>query len=193
MKQLIAATLIILTIINQHSIEWSKSIPHEKVVYTQLQTVTPIALHPKSNPWSGSAIYEDSGSCGMILDGYGFGSLSWPTDSHEIKPGRGYRFGHGAIDILSDIGSSVYASSNGVVIWAGYSRWGGGNVVVLAHGNTWQTHYYHLTDIFVDCGDYVPQGTQIATSGQTGASSFPHLHFELRYNGLEYDPLNYLP
>lgn len=154
----------------------------------------PGALQPKSNPWSNDASLYDAGSCGGVADGYGWsGSLIWPVDSRQIRDGRGFRPGHGAIDIEIAIDSPVYAADGGEVVWAGYSRWGGGNVVVVAHGNTWQTHYLHLNSVLVSCGQAVGKGTQIGTVGQTGASSFPHLHFEVRYGGFEYNPVNWLP
>lgn len=154
----------------------------------------PGAIRPKSNPWSGEMTEYDTGYCGDIVDGSGWtGSLVWPVDSRQIKENRGFRPGHGAIDIVSPLGASIYAAESGVVVWAGFSRWGGGNMIVLAHGSTWQTHYAHLDTILISCGQFVTKGDFIGTVGQTGSSTFPHLHFLVRYGGYNYDPLSWLP
>ena len=160
--------------------------PAETVVQSE-------GIRPKSNPWSNGYTGEGTGSCGELADGYGWtNSLFWPVDSHDVEPGRGFRAGHGAIDIVSPLGSSVYAAESGVVIWGGWSVWGGGNMVVLAHGGTYQTHYAHLATVDVSCGQFINKGQAIGTVGQTGSSSFPHVHFVVRYNGLNYNPLNWL-
>ena len=156
--------------------------------------VLPEAVRPRSNPWSGEMTDYDTGYCGGVADGYGWsGSLIWPVKSTKIRENRSFRPGHGAIDIEISLGSPVYAADAGEVVWAGYSRWGGGHMVVIAHGNTRQTHYAHLSAVAVACGQAVNQGQAIGQVGQTGASNFPHLHFEVRYGGFSYDPLNWLP
>lgn len=154
----------------------------------------PGAFRPHSNPWSGELTSVDTGWCGGVADGSGWSdSLIWPINNPVIHENRGFRPGHHGIDLDAPLGTSIYASATGQVVWAGYTRWGGGNMVVLAHGNTWQTHYAHMDDIFVSCGQIVTQGTIIGTIGQTGSSSFPHVHLELRYGGFAYDPTEWLP
>lgn len=153
----------------------------------------PGALLPNTSPWTGRMSDFDTGFCPLV-DGAGWtGSLSWPVDGRELQEGRGFRPGHSAIDILAPIGASVYAAESGVVIWGGFSTWGYGNLVVLAHGETWQTYYAHLTETRVSCGQSVARGDLIGTIGQTGMSNFPHIHFVVRYGGLSYDPLAWLP
>lgn len=158
------------------------------------QSVPQTSLRPPSNPWSNDASLYDAGTCGGVADGSGWsGSLMWPVDSQQIKEGRAFRLGHPALDIEAALDSPVYAAATGEVVWAGWSRWGGGNIVVLAHGNTWQTHYAHMNEVLISCGQVVARGTQIGTVGQSGASNFPHLHFEVRYKGMAYDALTWLP
>jgi len=136
----------------------------------------------------------DTGYCPSPPSGWGWsGSLSWPTDSHDVHPRRGFRKGHPAIDILAPLGSSVHAAETGVVIWAGYNTWGYGNLVVLDHGGGRLTLYGHLDDVSAECGQTVRRGEVIGTVGQTGQSNFPHLHFEVSRNGYNFDPLNWLP
>jgi murein DD-endopeptidase MepM/ murein hydrolase activator NlpD len=72
--------------------------------------------------------------------------------------------------------------------------WNGGygNHVIIDHGNGFTTLYAHLTSIFVEPGMTVSQGQQIGTMGSTGNSTGPHLHFEVRYGGVPYNPASYL-
>jgi len=136
----------------------------------------------------------DTGYCSSPPPGWGWsGSLSWPTDSHDVHPQRGFRQGHPAIDIRAPLGSPVYAAGTGVVIWAGYNTWGYGNLVILNHGGGWLTLYAHLDDVSAMCGQIAHRGEMIGTIGQTGQSNFPHVHFEVRRNGYNFDPLNWLP
>jgi len=136
----------------------------------------------------------DTGYCPGPPAGWGWsGRLSWPTDSHDVHPLRGFRQGHPAMDILAPLGSPVYAAGTGVVIWAGYNTWGYGNLVILDHGGGWLTLYAHLDAVSAGCGQTVARGETIGTIGQTGQSNFPHLHFEVRRNGYNFNPADWLP
>jgi murein DD-endopeptidase MepM/ murein hydrolase activator NlpD len=70
---------------------------------------------------------------------------------------------------------------------------GYGNYIVIDHGNGFQTLYAHLSRIFVNVGDSVAQGTVIGLVGNTGNSTGPHLHFEIRQTGILRNPFGYLP
>jgi murein DD-endopeptidase MepM/ murein hydrolase activator NlpD len=149
-------------------------------------------LTPKTVPWRSR--YElDTGYCDLTDGGGWTGSLSWPVASRSINDGRGFGSGHRGIDINTDNGTPVAAMESGVVVWAGFNVYGFGNLVVLAHGNTYQTYYAHLTEVYVGCGQSVARGSIIGTSGQTGLSTWPALHIEVRYGGLAYDPMRWLP
>ncbi len=78
-------------------------------------------------------------------------------------------------------------------MYAGWNNWGYGNLIVLDHGNGWQTWYAHLSQIYVYCGQQLYQGAAIGAVGSTGRSTGPHLHFETRYNGDLPNPMNVLP
>ncbi len=80
-----------------------------------------------------------------------------------------------------------------MIVYAGWNNWGYGNVVVLNHGNGWQTLYAHLDSVAVGCGQSVYQGSMIGTMGSTGNSTGPHLHYEMMYNGVKVNPRDYLP
>ncbi len=102
----------------------------------------------------------------------------------------GNRF-HGGIDIAAPSGTAIRAARGGVVTRSG---WVGayGYLVVLDHGAGWETRYAHLSRIDVRVGERVAQGAVVGLVGSTGASTGPHLHFEIRRDGLALDPLAYL-
>jgi hypothetical protein len=98
---------------------------------------------------------------------------------------------HNGIDISNRIGTPVYASANGVVIFAGVES-GYGNVITINHGYGITTKYAHLNEIVVREGDAVKRGDKIGTVGVTGRSTGPHLHYEVRINGMPIDPKTYI-
>jgi murein DD-endopeptidase MepM/ murein hydrolase activator NlpD len=133
----------------------------------------------RSNP--AAAAYYGSGYCGKVYEGaIGTGLFIWPTTATYLS---GYDYNpiiHPGIDIAGDVGNAVFASDSGVVVFAGWSEFGYGNLIVLDHGNGWQSAYAHLSAVGVYCGQSVGRGTVIGALGSTGNSSGPHLHFELR-------------
>jgi len=145
----------------------------------------------RSNP--AVAKYYGPGSCGAVYEGaFGTGTFIWPTTEHFIS-GYHYSAIHRAIDIGGVLGNPVVASDSGVVVYAGWSNYGYGNLIVIDHGGGWQTAYAHLNSIAVRCGQSVYQGGYIGALGTTGNSSGPHLHFEIVYQGTKPNPLDYLP
>jgi len=146
----------------------------------------------RSNP--ASARYYGEGHCGSVYEGaIGSGGFVWPTANRAIS-GYTYNSGvHPAIDIGGAIGDAVFASDSGVIVYAGWSNFGYGYLIVIDHGNGWQTAYAHLSSVGVSCGQSVFQGGVIGAVGSTGNSSGPHLHFEMVYNGAKPNPLDYLP
>ncbi len=122
----------------------------------------------------------------------GSGSFIWPAVNHYLS-GFGYSSYHAGIDIAAGHGAPIYAADSGVVMFAGWSNWGYGYMVVIDHGNGWQTLYAHLSQWNVSCGQSVYQGNVVGLSGSTGNSTGPHLHFEINYQGSRPNPWNYLP
>jgi murein DD-endopeptidase MepM/ murein hydrolase activator NlpD len=116
----------------------------------------------------------------------------WPAHGVMTSP-FGWRWGrmHEGIDIAVPSGTPVVASASGTVIVAGWMG-GYGNLVVVDHGNGVATAYGHNTSIAAGVGQQVAQGQLIAYSGNTGHSTGPHIHFEVRINGSPVDPLGYL-
>lgn len=133
----------------------------------------------RNNP--AAAAYYGEGYCGNVYEGaIGIGSFIWPTVATFLS---GYDYSppiHNGIDIAGGEGNAIFAVDSGVVVFSGWSQYGFGYLVVLDHGNGWQSAYAHLSSIAVLCGQSVAQGTVIAGLGNTGNSSGPHLHFELR-------------
>lgn len=113
----------------------------------------------------------------------GFGGRKAPT--------KGASTNHKGIDWATPIGTAVMASSGGTVTVAGWQN-GYGYVVYINHPDGKQTRYGHLSKVLVSTGQKVQQGQKIALSGNTGRSTGPHLHFEIRIGGQAVNPLNYL-
>ncbi len=132
------------------------------------------------------------GSLDLAADGFVApleGRLSSPFGWRNIAV-NGNRF-HAGVDIVANSGTPVAAARDGLVTRAGW--WGTyGNVVVLDHGDGSETRYAHLSRVAVTAGDAVRQGDVVGAVGSTGASTGPHLHFELRFDGRAVDPLQYL-
>ena len=105
----------------------------------------------------------------------------WPTTRSTITCGYLCYSGHYAIDIAGYIGQPIIAADNGVIISAGYDG-GYGNCIVINHNNGYYTRYAHLSSINVNVGQVVAGGTTIGGLGNTGNSTGPHLHFEIRTN-----------
>jgi len=118
--------------------------------------------------------------------------LIWPGDG-VVTSGFGMRWGrmHEGIDIGCAYGAPNRAAAAGTVIYAGWMS-GYGNLVVIDHGNGLSTAYAHASSLAVSVGQSVAQGQTVSYVGSTGHSTGPHLHFEVRVNGVAVDPLSYL-
>ena len=118
--------------------------------------------------------------------------LIWPVNGPVVSP-FGMRWGrmHEGIDIGASTGTPIAAAAAGTVVYAGWEE-GYGNFVVIDHGDGLATAYGHQSRIAVSNGETVGQGQIIGYVGCTGHCYGPHLHFEVRVNGVAQDPLNYL-
>ena len=117
----------------------------------------------------------------------------FPVTNWNVTSNFGYRWGrlHAGTDVGVPTGTTVRASRAGQIITAGWLG-GYGNCVIIDHGDGVCTRYGHLSEVTVSVGQYVDQGQQVALSGNTGRSTGPHLHFEIRINGEAVDPTPYL-
>jgi murein DD-endopeptidase MepM/ murein hydrolase activator NlpD len=122
----------------------------------------------------------------------GSGQLSWPLNA-SISSGFGYRWGrlHAGIDMPVPEGTPIHAADGGRVAIAGWMG-GYGNYTCIQHTGSLSTCYGHQSRIAVSVGQSVSQGQVIGYSGNTGHSTGPHLHFEVRVGGNPVDPMGYL-
>ena len=114
--------------------------------------------------------------------------------SATITSRFGARWGrnHKGIDFGVPVGTSIKAAAAGTVTYAGWNSGGYGYLVIISHGNGVQTYYGHCSSIITHVGAQVNDGDLIAKSGNTGRSTGPHLHFEIRINDVAYNPELYL-
>jgi len=151
-----------------------------------------IPIIARSNAGVGAAF--GSGGCSGDFSGgaYGSGAFIWPSANHFLS-GNDYWSGHLAIDVALAEGDLLWASDSGVVVYAGWSGGGYGNMVMIDHGNGYQTLYAHMSGVTVQCGQSIGRGSTIGYGGSTGNSTGAHLHFEVRSNGGFVNPWFVLP
>ncbi len=139
----------------------------------------PVVSRKGTGSVSGSG--GEPGACkGPYSGPTGTFTFVWPANNHYLSGNDFSPTIHPGIDIAAGLGAPVYASDTGVVVFAGLSLYGYGNLVIIDHGNGWQTAYGHLSQINVVCGGAIYQGQVLGLAGSTGNSTGPHLHFEMR-------------
>jgi lipoprotein NlpD len=121
--------------------------------------------------------------------------LRWPLAAPRVTSRFGRRWGrpHEGIDMAAPIGTPVYAAAAGTVLYSGDRVRGYGNMVVLKHSGGLVTVYAHNSVVLVKTGEAVAMGQEIARVGDTGRSTAPHLHFEVRRRDVPVDPIPFLP
>lgn len=126
--------------------------------------------------------------------GKAHGRLIWPTLS-SARVTQPFHPGHYALDIANRNRGPIFAAAAGKVVRASYGWNGGyGNVIIIDHGGGMQTLYGHNEKLYVTVGQYVEQGQTIGWMGNTGNVRGPtgiHCHFEVRINGVKYNPMNF--
>ncbi len=135
----------------------------------------PVATDPKS-------LFSESG-------------FLWPVPSStSVTSNFGWRWGrpHEGVDIGARVGSNIVAAQDGVIVYSGDEIGGYGNITVIAHKGGYFTVYAHASKNFTREGQRVYRGQVIAQVGLTGRTYGPHLHFEVRKNGVAIDPEKYL-
>jgi murein DD-endopeptidase MepM/ murein hydrolase activator NlpD len=125
-------------------------------------------------------LYSNQGSLELLS---GFGARMHPI--HKI-----IRI-HTGIDFPAPIGTEEVATGSGHVIKKGYMKGGYGKYLIIDHGYNYATLYAHLDNIKVSLGEYVKRYQVIGTVGNTGVSTSPHLHYEVRHNGNPVDPIDF--
>jgi len=125
-----------------------------------------------------------SGSCGAVAPS---GGAAWGNPLPNGTWIRGFYPGHTGIDLAAPTGTPIFASNSGPVLFSGFSQWGYGQTIVLAHG-PFSTLYAHMSQRNLSCGQFATVGQVIGLVGSTGNSSGPHLHFEIRVNDTPQNP-----
>jgi murein DD-endopeptidase MepM/ murein hydrolase activator NlpD len=146
----------------------------------------------RENPASARVL--GPGACEAVSGGaVGYGTYVFPTNKHFLS-GFDYseKTNHRGIDLAGSEGEGVYAADAGVVVYSGWNNYGYGNMIMIDHGNGFQSLYAHLSALYRGCGQSVGQGEAIGAVGSTGRSSGAHLHFELMA-GIKVNPWDYLP
>ena len=122
----------------------------------------------------------------------------WPTRGwvtsdfgSRLDPYTSERVMHAGLDIAGPHGKEIVAPSDGTVVFAGLEG-GYGNVLVIDHGYGIKTRYGHLSAIRVKAGERVKRGDIVAAMGNTGRSTGPHLHYEVRVNGIAQNPRKFI-
>jgi len=147
----------------------------------------------RENPASARVL--GAGACDPVSGGaIGYGTFIWPANKHYLS---GFDYSpstnHWGIDIAGNEGEGVYATDAGVIVYAGWNDYGYGNMVMIDHGNGFQSLYAHMSAFNVGCGQSVGQGDVIGAIGTTGRSSGAHLHFEIRAISSYVNPWDVLP
>ena len=155
----------------------------ERRINIQKVSFEEIKAHYNENKELMSSIPAIRPVSGILLSGYGM----------REHPVLGYRRMHHGVDFRARSGTPVYATGDGVIKSA--RRHGTyGLLLTIDHGHGYETRYAHLTEIAdgLSPGDEVTRGDIVAKSGNSGVTSGPHLHYEVRKNGRSVDPMNYM-
>ena len=145
----------------------------------------------RDNPASARVL--GPGACDPVAGGaVGYGTFVWPAPQHYLS---GYDFSgvHRGIDIAGNTGEAVFATDAGVIVYVGWNNYGYGNMIMIDHGQGFQSLYAHLSAFNVSCGQSVGQGDVIGAIGSTGNSSGSHLHFEILSAHAKINPWDVLP
>ena len=117
----------------------------------------------------------------------------WTTSrfGYRISPFTGKATLHAGLDIAAAPGSPVYAPADGIVTYAGYDE-GYGKLIAIDHGYGYSTRFGHNSQLYVQVGQHVSRWDIVSSVGNTGRSTGPHLHYEVRLNGVPKNPANFI-
>ncbi len=193
-------------IIEKYDTEFADCVDKDEAIeslYEEKKVEKPVVKVASSNNSTSKISSKSSGNAAGFSTSRNMSRTTASLGINLIKPITGTitsRFGsvssirsgaHTGLDIGASSGTPVKVAASGTVIWAGY-KGSLGNLVVVQHSNGVQTYYGHCSKIYVSSGQTVSQGQTISAVGSTGNSTGPHLHFEIRVNGVAYNPQNYV-
>lgn len=170
--------------------EYQEEQEAKKAEEEEIRKAEEAARLAKVSSRSGSSVYSSAGES-IAASGSGF---IRPVTGGTITSPFGYRSSgfHKGLDIATSTGTPIYASAAGTVTFSGWNSTGYGYLVIIDHGNGFQTYYAHCSALYVSAGQYVAQGQNISAVGSTGNSTGPHVHFQVMYNGSPQNPQNYI-
>lgn len=193
-------------IIEKYDTEFADCVDKDEAIeslYEEKKVEQPVVKVASSNSSTSKISSKSSGNAAGFSTSRNMSRTTASLGINLIKPITGTitsRFGsvssirsgaHTGLDIGASSGTPVKVAASGTVVWAGY-KGSLGNLVVVQHSNGVQTYYGHCSKIYVSSGQTVSQGQTISAVGSTGNSTGPHLHFEIRVNGVAYNPQNYV-
>ena len=193
-------------IINQLKEKKSRNI--EDIAYTQIHStemkefsdkesvVTAMFVKPKVvvasggySTYTGQKIINTEQPSATVQ---GIGLIRPTTGTITSRYGARWGTTHKGLDIAGPVGTPIAAAAGGTVTFSGWDNYGYGYCIKIDHGNGVLTLYAHCDKLYVQSGQVVEQGQAIATMGNTGRSTGPHLHLEIRLNGVAQNPQLYL-
>ena len=157
-------------------------------------TVAKNATNTSASKYSASGSVNTAGTTSSAKANLGIALIRPVSGTITSRFGVGSRIrrsSHTGLDIATSTGTPIAAAASGTVTFSGY-KGSYGNMLVISHGNGVQTYYGHCSKLYVSAGTQVSQGEIIGAVGSTGNSTGPHLHLEVRVNGVAYNPQNYV-
>ena len=181
-----------LGIVEKYNKEIKKFTSVEKSV-SKLYEERPVIVYTSNYAAASASNYSSGRSYENVNLGISFVNPTSGTITSRYGSNESVRdHTHAGLDIGAPEGTPIKAAAGGTVTYSGNADDGYGNYVVIAHGNGVQTVYAHCSSLLVTKGQKVSQGEIIAKVGSTGNSTGNHLHFEIRKDGITYDPQNYV-
>ena len=157
----------------------------------RLPSPTPTDAAPKGAPAVSTEADRATSAAGATAEpDLPAGRWIWPVQG---RISQAFFPSHRAIDVVADHGTQVRSADAGRVVYARWETSGYGYLVIVDHGDGYRSYYGHLYGFYVDVGQRVERGDLLGQLGNTGDSTGPHLHFEIRYRGTHLDPLHVLP
>lgn len=183
-------------IATRYKADKQKIIEYNKLVDESDISVGQILIVPEGTPYRPPLAPTQLAPIKQIFEqpivdpGRDSGKMFWPNGCRRITQYFSWR--HIGLDIACPLGTPIKAADDGVIIKVAILSTGYGHHVIIDHGNGKTTLYGHMTTIYVKEGQTVQRGETIGLEGSTGKSTGPHLHFEVRFWGVRYNPLNYI-
>lgn len=167
--------------------EWlATSVPPTTTAPPTAATTKPATGNSGGTAGTGNTV---SGITWLVPINYTAFTSAFGKREHPVYGGERFHYG---VDLAAPKGTPIVATRSGVVTTTSYEHGGAGYYVVINHGDGYSSIYMHMTHYIVSPGQYVSAGQVIGYCGSTGASTGPHLHFGISYNGVYVNPANYI-